>query len=119
MLLGKLSSTFLTMFHASNSGDITFVNNIHADLLCGEVTRSTPGNKLIFSTSGDNNIYPPTLCWAYLGMVGSVGGQTTAADGQTVHIHQDCFSFQTVVRLVLISLGSVGFIINTQDLISC
>ena len=107
------------MFHASNSGDITFVNNTYAYLLCREVTRSTPGNKLIFSTSGDNNIYPPTLCWAYLGMVGSVGGQTTAADGQTVHIHQDCFSFQTVVRLVLISLGSVGFIINTQDSISC
>jgi len=70
-----------------------------------EVTMSTSGNKLIFSTNGDDNIYPPTICRAYLGMVGSVGGQASGSTGQTVHIHPDCFSFQTVVRLALISLG--------------
>ena len=85
---------------------------------CSEVTKSAAGDKLIFSTHGDDNFYPHDSCWAYLGLVGSVGGQTTAAAGQTVHIHDDCFSFQTVVRLVLISLGknytntAVGMIIS-------
>ena len=120
MLLEELSNTFLTTFHASNSGDITFVK-IHKDLPYREVTPSTPGNKLIFSKIGDGLIYPPFLCWAYLGMLTEdrVSYPYDISDGQTVHIHQDCFSFQTVVRLVLISLGSDGYIIISQDSMSC
>merc|ERR1712179_282773 len=85
-----------------------------------EVTPSTPGNKLIFSKLGDSALYPPFLFWAYLGMVaegseteGSVGFQIP--DGQTVHIHEDCFSFQTVVRLVLISLGVADKLVGKEN----
>ena len=118
MLLEELSNTFLTTFHASNSGDITLVNR-HKDLPYREVTPSTPGNKLIFSKLGDGHTYPPFLCWAYLGRVAEDRMAFQESDGQTVHIHQDCFSFQTVVRLVLISLGSDGHIINSQHSILC
>ena len=71
-------------------------------------------DKLIFSTYGDSNHYPYDAFYAYLGAVGSVGGQPTAADGQTVHIHKEWdpetdkqikINLGTVVHLVLHSLG--------------
>jgi len=71
-----------------------------------EVTISTPGDKLIFSTHGDSNPHPYDYCWSYLGLVGNMGSDTlSTAEGQVVHLNMDCFSFQTVVRLVGISLG--------------
>ena len=72
------------------------------------MTKSSPGDKLIFSTNGDSNPYPRDYCWAYLGLVGGVGHSLLYTDdGQIVHIYDDCFSFQTVVRLVGISLGAI------------
>merc|ERR1712142_319341 len=39
------------------------------------------GNRLIFTTDLDSNLYPLDYCWAYLGLVGNVGLEYTKVEG--------------------------------------
>ena len=64
------------------------------------MTKDTVGDKLIFSSMGDND-YPAEGCWAYPGKVGSVGGE----NGQTVNLSFDCLTVGTVIHEVMHSLG--------------
>ena len=84
------------------------------------MSSNTDGAKLIFSRHGKQYYYPKysqladnDKCWAYLGEVSlpydpldwKVGGQPTLAEGQTVHVLEECINLGTLVHLVLHSLG--------------
>ena len=85
--------------------DLTIVDEY---FLTSEVTKTTLGAKMIFTSSGDNNPKnDPNGCWAYVGKHASVGG----ADGQSINLSRGCVNMGTVLHEVMHSLGRLCLLV--------